>query len=591
MKKLICEMCGSADLIKEDGVFVCQCCGCKYSIEDAKRMMIDGVVDVRGTVEVDNSNFVKNYLTNARLAMKNENWNEVEKYYNAVKQNDPGDVEAIIYSAYGKAMLTLTDSDLYKRQAAFKVLKNCILSLSDHYYKRKSDTKSVIIGMYSPLNKMFRSEFVFTEWKNGYGVVTENNKNETYVLFIGIFDAFAESINKILEFDYQAEFCKVMLNLCSSTIWIILGLGNENPMSKLVKENTNSIIKQITEKYYWSEHRDERAALDKEKEVLTEEIENLRNSPEMKAKERIESEIKALNAKLSITFFNGKKVKNYQEKISALRAELVNIQNSVENIEDQINGKFERIGEIDAAIDNPDFDGTRDKFSDIDTEIENSDFDETYDKFSEIDYEDAKNVQKQSIKVGDVIKLGSYRLDNENGNVVEKIKWKVLDVQDNKALLISKYGLQARAYNDELISVTWENCTLRKWLNDDFYNEAFSSETKNVIFESEVTSEDNPELGTSAGNSTKDKLFLLSISEAQIYFKSDKDRECKATEYAIKNGAYSSDNNVTCWWLRSPGVDCDMAAFVDKDGYVFVDGCDVDDNTHTVRPAMWISMK
>ena len=56
MKQLTCEMCGGTDLIKQDGVFVCQSCGCKYSVEEAKKMMIEGNVDVSGsTVKIDNS--------------------------------------------------------------------------------------------------------------------------------------------------------------------------------------------------------------------------------------------------------------------------------------------------------------------------------------------------------------------------------------------------------------------------------------------------------------------------------------------------------------------------------------------------------
>lgn len=59
MKQLTCEMCGSTDIMKQDGVFVCQACGCKYSIEEARKMMVEGTVDVQGTVEVDNSSYVK----------------------------------------------------------------------------------------------------------------------------------------------------------------------------------------------------------------------------------------------------------------------------------------------------------------------------------------------------------------------------------------------------------------------------------------------------------------------------------------------------------------------------------------------------
>ena len=84
MKQLTCEMCGGTDLIKQDGAFVCQNCGMKYSVEEAKKMMIEGTVDVQGTVKVDNSAFVQKYLSNARRALDKEDWEEVEKYYNMV---------------------------------------------------------------------------------------------------------------------------------------------------------------------------------------------------------------------------------------------------------------------------------------------------------------------------------------------------------------------------------------------------------------------------------------------------------------------------------------------------------------------------
>ena len=77
MKALTCEMCGSTELMKDGGVFICQVCGCKYSVEEAKRMMIEGSVDVSGsTVKVDNSAFVERYLQNARRAKSKEDWEE-----------------------------------------------------------------------------------------------------------------------------------------------------------------------------------------------------------------------------------------------------------------------------------------------------------------------------------------------------------------------------------------------------------------------------------------------------------------------------------------------------------------------------------
>lgn len=99
MKQLTCEMCGSTDLMKQDGVFVCQTCGCKYSVEEARKMMVEGTVDIQGTVKVDNSTFVQKYLKNARRAREKEDWEETEKYYNMVEQNDPDCIEAIFYSS------------------------------------------------------------------------------------------------------------------------------------------------------------------------------------------------------------------------------------------------------------------------------------------------------------------------------------------------------------------------------------------------------------------------------------------------------------------------------------------------------------
>ena len=122
MKQLTCEMCGGTDLIKQDGVFVCQNCGMKYSVEEAKRMMIEGTVDVQGTVKVDNSAFVQKYLANARRAYEKEDWEEVEKYYNMVEQNAPHNMEAVFFSSFGKAMLSLTDAEYFKREQKFGVL-------------------------------------------------------------------------------------------------------------------------------------------------------------------------------------------------------------------------------------------------------------------------------------------------------------------------------------------------------------------------------------------------------------------------------------------------------------------------------------
>lgn len=90
MKQLTCEMCGSTDLMKQDGVFVCQTCGTKYSVEEAKKMMVEGTVDVTGsTVKVDTSGELDNLYLLARRAKTNNNIlkpkNIMEKFSNKTR--------------------------------------------------------------------------------------------------------------------------------------------------------------------------------------------------------------------------------------------------------------------------------------------------------------------------------------------------------------------------------------------------------------------------------------------------------------------------------------------------------------------------
>ncbi len=94
MKQLTCEMCGSTDLVKQDGYFVCQSCGCKYSVEEAKKMMIEGTVEVTGTVKVDDSSKVDNFFTMAENAYEAGNQKEAEQYCNKIIEIDPTHSEA-----------------------------------------------------------------------------------------------------------------------------------------------------------------------------------------------------------------------------------------------------------------------------------------------------------------------------------------------------------------------------------------------------------------------------------------------------------------------------------------------------------------
>lgn len=197
-------------------------------------------------------------------------------------------------------------------------------------------------------------------------------------------------------------------------------------------------------------------------------------------------------------------------------------------------------------------------------------------------------------QVGDYITFGSYEQDNDLSNGKEDIEWVVLDEQDGRILVISKYGLDAKPYNDEYVDVTWETCTLRSRLNDEFFSEAFTSREKSQIPTVTVTADSNPNYDTNPGNNTQDKVFLLSIDEVNKYFYSDRERECRATEYAVAQGAGLSASALyegNCsWWLRTPGGFSSYACYVGYDGYVNNHASNVNYNNVGVRPAMWIEL-
>ena len=204
--------------------------------------------------------------------------------------------------------------------------------------------------------------------------------------------------------------------------------------------------------------------------------------------------------------------------------------------------------------------------------------------------EETATVLLASAAVGDYVVFGSYEQDNDLTNGKEPIEWLVLDKQDDKILVISKYGLDCQPYNEEYKNVTWETCTLRGWLNDSFLNEAFGAEEQALIPTVKASADKNPYRKTDPGNDTNDRVYLLSIVEAEQFFDSKEKRQCEQTAFAVAQGAYKNENGTCRWWLRSPGNDRDSAADVDYDGSVSNFGRRVHGGNGAIRPAMWIDV-
>lgn len=212
MKQLTCEMCGGTDLMKQDGAFVCQNCGMKYSVEEAKKMMIEGTVDVQGTVKVDNTAFVQKYLANARRAKQKEDWPETEKYYNMVEQNDPTNIEAIFYSAFARVKSALLEAEtVEKRRSVFNILTKSVSVIDDNYDNTNEDHYKLLFEIMDDIKGLKRGTIVPTTHlqgyvtKNGYGNIVDRNQvvendslDVTYNMIDKVFTAYVESATNIV---------------------------------------------------------------------------------------------------------------------------------------------------------------------------------------------------------------------------------------------------------------------------------------------------------------------------------------------------------------------------------------------------------
>jgi len=191
-----------------------------------------------------------------------------------------------------------------------------------------------------------------------------------------------------------------------------------------------------------------------------------------------------------------------------------------------------------------------------------------------------------------IITLGVYP---QNSEIHEPIDWFVLKREIGRILCISKFLLDCKPYHITPESVTWEHCSLRKWLNDYFFITAFTKEEQNRI---QITNVETPL------HNTKDYMFLLSCEEAEQYFNFD-ERATKTTPYARKQGAWFLDDNNDkyfnngSWWLRYPDIlDEDIEngeselytilSCVNFDGYI-EGGAEKANRTNCcVRPAFWL---
>lgn len=174
----------------------------------------------------------------------------------------------------------------------------------------------------------------------------------------------------------------------------------------------------------------------------------------------------------------------------------------------------------------------------------------------------------KSARVGDYVFFGSYEQDNNLNNGKEYIEWLVLEIKENKALVISKYGLERMPFNNRRVAFNWDSSSIKNWLEESFLINSFSSKNKSSIL----------------------NILLLDVYEVKKYFKTNSERKCTPTKYCNRNWGYNS------WWVNSQGSWSTSAIDVSGDGVIndgtlpdrngnYIDNCNA-----MVRPALWIDL-
>lgn len=200
------------------------------------------------------------------------------------------------------------------------------------------------------------------------------------------------------------------------------------------------------------------------------------------------------------------------------------------------------------------------------------------------------------MQAGDKITFGSY-------------EWRVLKIQNNKALIITEYIIERRSYHSAYKDTTWADCSLRKYLNGEFYNR-FSAADQSRIIPVLNKNPDNEWYGSEGGEDTQDSIFLLSMEEAVCrYFGDSSSRlynpgknqrywfQRKDENNSLRIARHKGEKGADWWWLRSPGRVRVKAVYIHGDGNIGIQGNNIlignlsdGECRGGVRPALWVKL-
>ena len=380
MKRLTCEMCGSTDLIKQDGVFVCQTCGCKYSIEEAKKMMVEGTVDVSGsTVKVDNERKIENLRTLADRAKAEGDTETAAKYFEELLKEDPNNWEANFYTIYYAAH----NIKIAQIGSAANRVSNIIdtvfgliketLATQEEQNAAKEEVAGAVLNFASYLIPNAANHL-------GDSLESMHEALENWMVPIGLMCLhLGDSVIKYFE-DYEMaeEIYGVVCNFKGMLSEVesgrqILNIANQRlePMveerekkEREEKEAIAAAAKKRTEEY-WACHTEgqqletEKRDLLENRKYLNSQIEELRKKldaiPSISMRDEKQKIMDELKAQLkSLGFFKGKEKKSLQARIDELGREMeqltISIESEKSSIQHKIDEIFDKIKKVDKRV-------------------------------------------------------------------------------------------------------------------------------------------------------------------------------------------------------------------------------------------------
>ena len=534
--------------------------------------------EVKETVAVGGNVNVEPLLERAFMFLEDGDWGEANEYCEKVLDQDPKNARAYL----GKLMAEC-------RACRMEDLQNCRQPFdgSGNYNKilRFAEPKLIetLKGYIAHINERNENARLTGIYNRAVSAMNEANSENEYKAAAEIF----KTVPSFKDADSLVEKCLDNAEICRKDT---LYNSARSQMTGNIIRNYESAIRMFESISGWKDADEQIYACQKKIEELKAKEEAERLEAERKAEaERLERERKEEEHRIAV-----EKRKKKAKKVFAIGTPIVCACVAFLIVLTTViipNNKYssavslmndEKYDEAIAAFD------ALNGYKDSEKQLENC----YIRKLGEEKWNKIKN-----IKIGDSYTFGTYEQDNNTSNGKEAIEWTVLDKDGMSLLLVSKQALAWQQYNTSYTDVTWENCTLRKWLNGTFLNNAFSTEEQAQIQNTTVSADNNPQYSTNPGNATTDKVFLLSINEVEKYFNSNEARKCAPTAYAEAQGVWTSDTYktpsgaATCWWwLRSPGSNQDEAAGVYVDGSVGEYGRNVNHVHGAVRPAMWITI-